>query len=80
MAQGKLKVKTKAPVNNKKANKKGSAFSKRKSKYFLSLHFASQFRSYLPNHRRWCQHEKVYDRIVFYDPSFIKLFDLHLNL
>ncbi|XP_029710108.2 uncharacterized protein LOC109408366 [Aedes albopictus] len=31
MAQGKLKVKTKAPVNNKKANKKGAAFSKRKN-------------------------------------------------
>ncbi|KAL1404379.1 hypothetical protein pipiens_018918 [Culex pipiens pipiens] len=32
MAQGKLKVKSKPPVNNKKAtNKKGSAFSKRKN-------------------------------------------------
>ncbi|XP_055600486.1 uncharacterized protein LOC129749532 [Uranotaenia lowii] len=32
MAQGKMKVKSKAPVNNKKpGNKKGSAFSKRKN-------------------------------------------------
>uniref|UniRef100_A0A182JH28 Uncharacterized protein n=1 Tax=Anopheles atroparvus TaxID=41427 RepID=A0A182JH28_ANOAO len=31
MAQGKMKVKSKPPTNNKKAQKKGSAFSKRKS-------------------------------------------------